>query len=999
MVIAKKREEGGEVQSFGDNGGNDQFAKLKAFKNKKEAEERELLMADMEVEQKRLSDLLEDIDNAKRDGGINKEDVKKINEFVDSDYEEKFYSDEVLPSFELLNEFKVYIKKIEEAYNEVLNSKKDVEKEEPEIEVAPNGGSGEGDETKDKGDDQIIPSENKEPNPVETKEEPVSKKPEPTPKKEKSGGLGFALKAIETIKQSKLEGLENKKEDLRKIKDPEEIQREMRKWRVRISPNIIEKLSAEEKKEMYQARELANREVEKVLQRIFKGETGKEKTERIKKSIDEAKQSRLAEIKNIEIHRDEKINEEFKKLRINFERVGAEKISDKDLQEIKAHIRLVNAEILEKIKERREQIKEVKKAKAEAKKKKAEEKKPVAIKETSTKKEEPVKETVVKSGELKNPEPTKKIADEIIEKYHPTGKSENEGKIDISETEFDEMANDLFEEIGLELGKYEPGSYGYNRLAYLQLDILNLRDNQNINLEEKVEKLNTYENLFARYSEKNELETGEKGEGPKILSAEEAKERYKEKKGEDEGEGETTEKQREFENFVEKLIDARKRYVEMDYDMDKKATLFQKVFKIGKRDLGEFGQEYERVKNEYQDYLRKYKDLLMGVASNDPQSVEGILKWVIIDEGLKCADIRNQIEVDNAGWSRNILDKYSELNNKYRRLSFGRKLTIGVMLAGFGFATSVAGGAVAAGGIATMSLARIFSVGVSITGFKAMLDGIDNKSDKSAVKEAIDFSKSEGEKIDFETINNILDKKINRIDKDLQEAKQLKVIKTFTAVGLGVAFSVLGHYVGKEVMDYFRGGEATIAPSEAVPESSEKIADIPAEISPKDVGSEVNVAEKLGYDTKPMDFNDTNIDAVKEQVMETRTGMPGTAEDFDSGKAYTSGGEIETGENLTEEVSGVDITPEAETDIVLSADGTELVKNIQNEISKNNSEIWEKIKGMTYDEVKNEMPELREKLYGVGNKYTSRFSMRANAGEGETLDHWIKRLAQMVEER
>ncbi|EKE15599.1 MAG: hypothetical protein ACD_11C00121G0003, partial [uncultured bacterium] len=93
------------------------------------------------------------------------------------------------------------------------------------------------------------------------------------------------------------------------------------------------------------------------------------------------------------------------------------------------------------------------------------------------------------------------------------------------------------------------------------------------------------------------------------------------------------------EELAAELADARREYVQKDYEMDKNSSKFKKVLGIDR--LGEYEEEIEEYEGRYQDALRKYKEFKL---KEGKESAEDLAKWIVLTESLDRKNIKAELE-------------------------------------------------------------------------------------------------------------------------------------------------------------------------------------------------------------------------------------------------------------------------------------------------------------------------------------------------------------------
>ena len=351
--------------------------------------------------------------------------------------------------------------------------------------------------------------------------------------------------------------------------------------------------------------------------------------------------------------------------------------------------------------------------------------------------------------------------------------------------------------------------------------------------EDSANKTDTKSEKISKVKETKTLEEKKKKETvSEVRSSEETEKERKEKANEEisrhfpeeveEVNEEIRESGKDGDNKLEELDDrlmaARDKYVKLDLERDKKISVFRKVFRLNKDvDLGKFNDQYEEAKKEYKESLGKYKDYIKET-TGDEAGADIMSDWLQRTEYLNLENVRVGKKIENKKWPEKIKNSYEGIVNSYRRLPRKKKLLIGIGMMGIGFATSAVGGVVATGGVLAIGAMRIFSVSASSIGFKQMFEARAEKGRekraRSKAESNVETSRLNNGKIDFESLNNILNKRIQNVDKEIEKRKLAARWRTIGAITSGVALSIAGHYIGREIMDHFRGEEAVSAAGE-----------------------------------------------------------------------------------------------------------------------------------------------------------------------------------------
>ena len=317
--------------------------------------------------------------------------------------------------------------------------------------------------------------------------------------------------------------------------------------------------------------------------------------------------------------------------------------------------------------------------------------------------------------------------------------------------------------------------------------------------------------------------TGAITEAP--LGPEKGREKILEKKEKPQKEEEPKEisKNENLLNLEKEVEEARKNFVEMDMDAEKKSSKMWKFFRIG--NLGEYGEEHKRARERYYTALKAYKNEYFNVHGLSEKSAREMVTFFNIKEYYNLESMRQDKNNQNIGWTKKIWNGYLGLIERYKKIGendksklkkYSKKIAAGMFVAGSATALA-AGGAMIAGTIGSMAgalLVRGFTVGVSSGGFDTMYEGWAQGSKERKNKRELEYishnlKEPSAEESYFDQISQNLDEKIDSIDEVLQKQKQWKRFRALAAIGTAMAISQAGRYFGhwiSEKMNHWLNG-------------------------------------------------------------------------------------------------------------------------------------------------------------------------------------------------
>lgn len=292
-------------------------------------------------------------------------------------------------------------------------------------------------------------------------------------------------------------------------------------------------------------------------------------------------------------------------------------------------------------------------------------------------------------------------------------------------------------------------------------------------------------------------------------------------------------KEKEKLSELEKQLDkARKAFIGMDMEAEKKASKFWKLFRVGS--LGEYGEEQKAAKEKYYAALMAYKDEYLNVHGLNEKSVAEMVHFFNIKEHYSLESARLDTSNEDAGWPKKVWNGYMGMIDRYRKIGendkskfkkYFKKIAASMFVAVAAVGAAAGGGALAgaAGTIAGAALVRSLTIGVSSVGFKAMYESLAQGSRRRESEREMAYisrnlkEPSLGESYYDQVMQN-LDEKINSMDEIMQEQKQRKRFRTIAAVGTAVVISQAGRCFGgwaSEKMSHWFGG--TGVPTNEIP--------------------------------------------------------------------------------------------------------------------------------------------------------------------------------------
>ncbi len=264
---------------------------------------------------------------------------------------------------------------------------------------------------------------------------------------------------------------------------------------------------------------------------------------------------------------------------------------------------------------------------------------------------------------------------------------------------------------------------------------------------------------------------------------------------------------------------ARQKYLEKDYDMDRRLggmkRFFGKTFKIGN-----FEEEINSYKENYEIAREKYKNAILELEGlGDREEAEILVRDFQISEQLRWRNDSLDIAIENNPIYENSKKFLLGAVNKYREMRKwpGDKISELFGLKGLSKGVGIVSGMLITGkalkeiGMVGNPAYRVFSVAVASVGYKQLLETVTEKKrikgNEKKVKEVLNTFGAE-----FEAGKNIdglsawLSDKNKSLDKDIQGEKYWKKWRTVMSGGLAMGTFFGGSLLSEKIMEHFGGG-------------------------------------------------------------------------------------------------------------------------------------------------------------------------------------------------
>lgn len=289
----------------------------------------------------------------------------------------------------------------------------------------------------------------------------------------------------------------------------------------------------------------------------------------------------------------------------------------------------------------------------------------------------------------------------------------------------------------------------------------------------------------------------------------------------------TREKQERLAQLKTEVDQARKEYVEMDYEKKKAWNRLKSFMPSLFKDQREEDQDVAYYRAQYDNKLFEYKNLLLGDAKEKNVSNKELGDLVKIFAGeanLSMADTHTEVKIEHlAGSVSGKLKDFSlKMIDSYKKLPTKTKLAIGAAFLGAGAVTGAIG--IGAGAVVTATALKRFFMG-AVTGTTVALglefrgrgkteQGIEKMV--SSLSEGLEGRSAEEKlRITQEIINKLIydeDQKINKI-------KNKNIRNLAVGIGVGTLVGSASHWLGmlkntetgREILGSISGGINRIA--------------------------------------------------------------------------------------------------------------------------------------------------------------------------------------------
>jgi hypothetical protein len=281
--------------------------------------------------------------------------------------------------------------------------------------------------------------------------------------------------------------------------------------------------------------------------------------------------------------------------------------------------------------------------------------------------------------------------------------------------------------------------------------------------------------------------------------------------------------EQKMEKLRKRVEDARKEYVEEDYNNTNRWLKIKNFFRHIKQ---EKGPDYEYYQAQYQNALIDLRNAelaqvrklgLEGKEMNE--ALAGTLKYFKYDELVNVYNERTRVRVDHQGWPEKVVGMMEKVGRGYNSLSFKQKV----------FAAGTMWGLAGVTGGASLLAKRIIGGAGTAVALEATMEKIsDRRQEKKFGKEAeqqIEILKQRAQNPEYSLkdngfyMNEILDQDIFSLDEKLQKKKRdalfRKTIAFGAGFGAGYFYREIFHMLGvdellreaKEMVGGFGGNE------------------------------------------------------------------------------------------------------------------------------------------------------------------------------------------------
>ncbi len=342
----------------------------------------------------------------------------------------------------------------------------------------------------------------------------------------------------------------------------------------------------------------------------------------------------------------------------------------------------------------------------------------------------------------------------------------------------------------------------------------------------------------------------------------------------------------------EKSNQARRKYLEKDYDMDRRLgglkRFFGKTFRIDN-----YEKELESYKREYEQSREEYKNALLELEGvGDREEAEILARDFQISEQLRWRSDRLDIAMENNPIYENFKKFLTGAVEKYRKM---RRWPSDKINEVFGFKGLKKGLGIVSGllltgkalkevGMVGNPAYRIFSVAVASVGYKQGMEAVAErrriKKSEKKIKEAKKIYGAEFEAgKNLQAFSEWLSERNKELDKRIQGEKYWRNWRTIMAGGAALGTFIGGDILGRKIIEHFGGHHDGI------------------------VGDEVeHTAGKQAVQTgKMVESGNVNTEKLKESVQKNFPNYEiksGTVEDIKVEEVSEKGEKIVSSENM-----------------------------------------------------------------------------------------------------
>lgn len=250
------------------------------------------------------------------------------------------------------------------------------------------------------------------------------------------------------------------------------------------------------------------------------------------------------------------------------------------------------------------------------------------------------------------------------------------------------------------------------------------------------------------------------------------------------------------------LEEARKIYLEKDYETKKKASSIRGFFgrAIGLNNIEEELKEYE---DNYRIALKEYGGAIVSSGELekggelDAESAEIMIRYYEKSEILRIENDKANLRIEKNPRMEGIKRFWNDTVKDYKDLSLKRKIFYGVALGAASVAAGISGG-LAAGAVAGAAVyfKRAISTAGAVLGTSMALDAKEKMAEEKMIKARADLVNESGADEKYDYLNTFLNKEINTVGERLRE-REIKRTKNIlkgirNAVLIYGAFSLVG---------------------------------------------------------------------------------------------------------------------------------------------------------------------------------------------------------------